>query len=231
MSPYFSAELNSLAVKGVVIAIPHVRGGGEKGEDWYKAGYKTTKPNTWKDFISCAEYLIKNGYTQASKLGGTGTSAGGILITRAITERPDLFAAAINNVGCSNAMRLEFSSNGPVNIPEFGTVTDSVECKALYEMGMVRTRQEGGKIPRGHERGRLDRPTGSGMAAGQICSRRPTGLYLLKPVLVKVNYDNGHFTEDREVTFANFADQYAFMMWQCGHPDFQVKKEIRAEKN
>jgi prolyl oligopeptidase len=71
-------------------------------------------------------------------LGGTSTSAGGVLITRAITERPDLFAAAVCNVGCANAMRLEYSSNGPVNIPEFGTVTDSVECKALYEMdGML----------------------------------------------------------------------------------------------
>jgi len=45
-----------------------------------------------------------------------------------------------------------------------------------------------------------------------------------KPILLKVNYDNGHFTEDKEVTWANFADQYAFLMWQCGHPDFQVKE-------
>ena len=67
----------------------------------------------------------------------TGTSAGGILISRAVTERPDLFAAAVCNVGDANAMRLEFRPNGPGNIPEFGTVMDPVECAALYEMDGV----------------------------------------------------------------------------------------------
>ena len=225
MLPYFSAELNSLAVKGAVIAVPHVRGGGEKGEDWYKAGYKTTKPNTWKDFISCAEYLIKNGYTQASKLGGTGTSAGGILITRAITERPDLFAAAVNNVGCSNAMRLEFSANGPVNIPEFGTVTDSVECKALYEMDGMHHVKKGVKYPAIMGVGGWTDPRVVVWQPGKFVAAAQQASTSGKPVLMKVNYDNGHFTEDREVTFANFADQYSFVMWQCGHPGFQVKKE------
>jgi prolyl oligopeptidase len=115
-TPYFNPRYAALAIKGVIIAVPHVRGGSEKGEDWYKAGFKTTKPNTWKDFISCADYLIAQGYTTSAKLGGTGTSAGGILISRAITERPHLFAAAICNVGCANALRLEFSANGTMGI-------------------------------------------------------------------------------------------------------------------
>ena len=134
---YFDIRNNSLATHGVVIAFAHVRGGGEKGEAWYKAGYKTTKPNTWKDFISCADYLVKKGFTSPRKLAGTGTSAGGILISRAITKRPDLFAAAVCNVGCANAMRMEFSPNGAVNTPEFGTVKDPVECQALFEMDGV----------------------------------------------------------------------------------------------
>ncbi|MGA9408196.1 MAG: prolyl oligopeptidase family serine peptidase, partial [Bacteroidota bacterium] len=145
-TPNFSI-LRSVALKGVVMAIAHVRGGSEKGDSWYKAGYKTTKPNTWKDFISCAEYLVKNGYTSPSKLAGTGTSAGGILISRAITDRPDLFGAAICNVGCANAMRMEFAPNGPGNIPEFGTVKDSVECLALYEMDGVQHVRAGVKYP------------------------------------------------------------------------------------
>jgi prolyl oligopeptidase len=223
-SPNFSTRLNSLAVKGVVIAVPHVRGGSEKGEDWYKAGYKTTKPNTWKDFISCAEYLIKKGFTKASKLGGTGTSAGGILITRAITERPDLFAAAICNVGCANALRLEFSSNGPVNIPEFGTVTDSVECKALYEMDGMQHVKKGVKYPAVMGVGGWTDPRVVVWQPGKFVAAAQHASISGKPVLMKVNYDNGHFTEDREVTYANFADQYAFVMWQCGHPEFQVKK-------
>jgi prolyl oligopeptidase len=223
MTPYFSTRYAALAVKGVVIAVPHVRGGGEKGEDWYKAGFKTTKPNTWKDFISCAEYLIDQGFTQSSKLGGTGTSAGGILITRAITERPDLFAAAINNVGCANAMRLEFSSNGPVNIPEFGTVEDPVEAKALYEMDGMQHVVDGVNYPAVIN---IAGWTDSRVVAwqpGKFAAALQNATASSKPVLMKVNYDNGHFTEDREVTWANFADQFAFVMWQTGHPDFQPK--------
>ena len=225
MTPYFSSRQNALAVKGVVIAIPHVRGGSEKGEEWYKAGYKTTKPNTWKDFISCAEYLIAKGYTTSSKLSGTGTSAGGILISRAITERPDLFAAAICNVGCANMMRGEFSSNGPVNIPEFGTVENEEECKALYEMDGMQHVQDGVRYPA--------LICVAGWTDSRVAAWEPAKFAAAvqnasasnKPVLMKVNYDNGHFTEDREVTWANFADQFAFVMWQCGHPDFQPKKK------
>jgi prolyl oligopeptidase len=225
MVPYFNYLENALAVKGVVIAIPHVRGGSEKGETWYRAGYKTTKPNTWKDFNSCAEYLIAQKYTNPSKLAGTGTSAGGVLISRAITERPDLYAAAICNVGCANAMRLEFSANGPVNIPEFGTVKDSVECKALYEMDGMQHVVTGTKYPAvicisGWNDPRVV-PWEPGKFAAALQNASSSG----KPVIMKINYDNGHFTEDKNVTFANFADQFAFAMWQCGHPDFQLKKQ------
>ncbi len=223
-TPYFNEMMNSLAVKGVVIAYPHVRGGSEKGEAWYKAGFKTTKPNTWKDFISCAEYLIEKGYTTPQKLAGTGTSAGGILISRSITERPDLFAAAICNVGCANAMRLEFGSNGPVNIPEFGTVKDSIECKALYEMDGMQHVVKGTKYPAVISVGGWNDPRVVAWQPGKFAAALQNASSSNKPVLLKINYDNGHFTEDKSVTFANFANQFAFVLWQSGHPDFQPKK-------
>jgi prolyl oligopeptidase len=223
-TPYFSVLENALAVKGVVYAIPHIRGGSEKGEAWYKAGYKTTKPNTWKDFISCAEYLIAKGFTSSAKLAGTGTSAGGILISRAITDRPDLFTAAICNVGCANAMRLEFGANGPVNIPEFGTVKDSVECRALYEMDGVQHVVPGTKYPAVICVAGWNDPRVVAWEPGKFAAAMQNASTSGKPVLMKVNYDNGHFTEDRSVTYANFADQFAFVLWQCGHPEFQLKK-------
>lgn len=224
MTPGFSERYNALAVKGVVLAFPHVRGGSEKGQDWYKAGFKTTKPNTWKDFISCAEYLVDQGYTTSSKLAGMGTSAGGILISRAITERPDLFAAAICNVGCANTMRGEFTSNGPVNIPEFGTVKDSVECKALYEMDGMHHVKEGVNYPAVICIGGWNDSRVAAWQPGKFAAAVQNASTSGKPVLMKVNYDNGHFTEDKEVTWANFADQLAFAMWQCGHPDFKLKE-------
>jgi len=152
-----------------------------------------------------------------------GTSAGGILISRAITERPDLFAAAINNVGTSNKMRGEFSANGPANIPEFGTVKDPIEAKALYEMDGMQHVVDGVNYPAVIN---IAGWTDSRVVAwqpGKFAAALQNATASNKPVLMKVNYDNGHFTEDREVTWANFADQFAFVMWQTGHPDFQPK--------
>lgn len=220
MPPHFSI-LHSVALRGVVMAYAHPRGGGEKGEAWYKAGYKTTKPNTWKDFISCAEYLVGKGYTSPDKLAGTGTSAGGILISRAITERPDLFRAAVCNVGCANAMRLEFSPNGPVNVPEFGTVKDRDECRALYEMDGTQHVQTGVKYPAVMGVAGWNDPRVAPWEPGKFVAALQNASVSGRPVLLKVNYDNGHFTEEKLVTFNNFASQTAFMLWQTGHKDFQ----------
>jgi prolyl oligopeptidase len=219
-TPRFSLR-NSVATRGVVLAFAHPRGGSEKGEAWYKAGYKTTKPNTWKDFIACAEYLVKKGYTRPAKLGGTGTSAGGILISRAITERPDLFGAAICNVGCANALRLEFSPNGPVNTPEFGTVKDAVECAALAEMDGVGHVQHGVNYPAVMGVGGWNDPRVPVWQPGKFVAALQNASASGKPALLKVNFDNGHFTEEKLVTFKNFAGQVAFLLWQTGHPDFQ----------
>ena len=220
MEPRFSI-LNSVATHGVVLAFAHPRGGSEKGEAWYKAGYKTTKPNTWKDFISCAEYLEQKGYTSPKKLGGTGTSAGGILISRAITERPDLFGAAVCNVGCANAMRMEFTPNGPVNTPEFGTVKDQVECQALYEMDGVAHVQKGVNYPAVMGVGGWNDPRVTAWEPGKFVAALQQATASGNPVLMKVNYDDGHFTEEKTVTFKNFAGQYAFILWQTGNKAFQ----------
>ncbi len=222
-TPSFSVR-HSLALHGVVLGYCHPRGGSEKGEAWYKAGYKTTKPNTWKDFIACAEYLTKKGYTSPSKLAGTGTSAGGILISRAITERPDLFAAAVCNVGCANAMRMEFSPNGPVNTPEFGTVKDPTEALALYEMDGVQHVQPGVKYPAVLGVAGWNDPRVAPWQPGKFVAALQSASTSGKPVLMKVNYDNGHFTEEKLVTFKNFAGQFAFLLWQTGHKEFQPTK-------
>jgi prolyl oligopeptidase len=100
-TPYWIAWLE----RGGVIAVAHVRGGGEYGEEWYHAGYKSTKQHTIDDFIACAQYLIENKYTSPAHLSGEGTSAGGILIGGAITQRPDLFAGALIRVGASDTLR------------------------------------------------------------------------------------------------------------------------------
>jgi prolyl oligopeptidase len=134
------------------------------------------------------------------------------MISRAITERPDLFAAAICNVGCANAMRLEFSANGPVNIPEFGTVKDSVLCKALYEMDGMQHVVSSTKYPAVICIGGWNDPRVVAWEPGKFAAALQNASTSGKPVLMKVNYDNGHFTEDKSVTYSNFADQFAFVL-------------------
>jgi prolyl oligopeptidase len=228
-TPGFNVR-HSLALHNVVLAYCHPRGGSEKGEAWRKAGYKKTKPNTWKDFIACGEYLVKKGYTSPGKLAGTGTSAGGILISRAITERPDLFGAAICNVGCANAMRMEFSPNGPVNTPEFGTVKDPVEAAALYEMDGLQHVKKGVKYPAVMGVGGWNDPRVAPWEPGKFVAALQAASASGKPVLMKVNYDNGHFTEEKIVTFKNFAGQDAFVLWQTGHPEFQPSGNVEPRK-
>jgi prolyl oligopeptidase len=219
-TPYFN-PMFSLASHGVVIAFAHVRGGGEKGEAWYKAGYKTTKANTWNDFIATAEYLVSKGYTSSQHLTGRGTSAGGVLISRAITERPDLFAAAVVNVGVANALRAEFTPNGPVNTPEFGTVKDPVEAKALYEMDGLQHVQPGVRYPAVLGVGGWNDPRVAPWQPGKFIAAVQQATTSGRPALLLINYDNGHFTEEKSVTFRNFASQYAFALWQAGDQEFQ----------
>ncbi len=105
--PFFSPRVYAWLERGGVYAIAHVRGGGALGEEWHHAGRKATKPNTWKDGIAVAEYLIANRYTSRERIGIYGGSAGGIFVGRAITERPELFAAAVPSVGVMDMVRLE----------------------------------------------------------------------------------------------------------------------------
>ena len=121
-------------------------------------------------------------------------------------------------------MRTEFSPNGPANIPEFGTVKDSVECRALFEMDGVQHVIQGTKYPAVICIGGWNDPRVIAWEPGKFAAALQNATSSGKPVIMKVNYDNGHFTEDKSVTFANFADQFAFAMWQCGHPAFQSKK-------
>ncbi len=131
--PYFSPVSIAWLERGGILAFAHVRGGGEYGEEWHEGAMLEKKPNTWKDFIACAEYLEQNGYTTAARLAGAGGSAGGILIGRAFTERPDLFAAALDDVGLSDMIRDMFSPDGPLNVPEYGSLDNPAGFRNLYE--------------------------------------------------------------------------------------------------
>jgi prolyl oligopeptidase len=219
--PYFIGEMATFLEQGGCIAYSHVRGGGEKGDAWHKAGMKATKPNTWKDFIACAEYLIDKKFTSSQKLIGNGVSMGGILIGRAITERPDLFAVAISEVGETNIIRSEVTPNGANQIPEVGSIQIEEDAKHLLEMDVQSKIQKGVKYPAVFVRSGMNDPRVSPWMPGKLAAALQNSSISNKPVLLYVNYNNGHFTSDVEITNKEIADMLAFSFWQVGHCGFK----------
>lgn len=210
--------------RGGVLAIAHVRGGGAFGKEWHHAGRKLTKPNTWKDFIACAEYLVAKKYTSPGKLAGEGGSAGGILIGRSITERPDLFAAAHISVGCTDMLRFETTFNGPPNVPEFGSLVKENEFRALQAMSTLHHIRDGVKYPgvlltHGINDPRVE-PWMSAKATARFQAASKSG----RPVLFRVDYHAGHgIGSTRTQRQQELADLWSFLLWQFGEEGFQLK--------
>jgi prolyl oligopeptidase len=132
MTPGFSARNSVWVNSGGVYAIANIRGGGEFGDEWHRAGNLTRKQTVFDDFIACAQYLIKAGYTNPGKLGIEGGSNGGLLMGATLTQRPDLFRAVVSSVGIYDMLRVELSPNGEFNTTEFGSVKNKDEFNALY---------------------------------------------------------------------------------------------------
>jgi prolyl oligopeptidase len=118
-------------------------------------------------------------------------------------------------------MRSEFGTDGPANSKEYGTVKDAVECQALYEMDGVQHVRQGVDYPAVLGVGGWNDPKVAPWQPGKLIAALQNDSSSNRPVLMKVNYDNGHFTEEKIVTFKNFASQYAFLLWQTGHKDFR----------
>lgn len=224
MRPNFSMHRLLWVLEGGVYAVAHVRGGGEKGDAWHKGGYKDTKPNTWKDFIACAEYLIAEKYTSPEHLAIWSGSAGGIMIGRAITERPDLFAAATVEFGSLNMLRLEEAPNGASNVKEFGTVKDSIGFNNLLAMDAYHHIKDKEKYPATLLTAGLNDPRVPVWNSVKFTARIQVANTSNRPNFLLVDSETGHAQNDpKRVRFAKVANILSFALWQTGHPDYQPK--------
>jgi len=228
LTPGFSLSRVIWMEMGGVYAIANLRGGGEYGEDWHKAGTKMNKQNVFDDFISAAEHLIAEGYTQSDNLGIMGGSNGGLLVGASITQRPELFGAAIPAVGVLDMLRYHKFTIGWAWADDYGTSEDSPEMfEYLKGYSPLHSLKEGTAYPdtmivtADHD----DRvvPAHSYKFAAEL-QRAHAGD---NPVLIRIETRAGHgggtpITKRIE----QVADQYAFLVRALG---METEEELEAE--
>jgi prolyl oligopeptidase len=147
LTPGFSVSRLAWVEMGGVYAVANLRGGGEYGKEWHKAGTKLKKQNVFDDFIAAAEYLIKEKYTHSSKLAIQGGSNGGLLVGACITQRPELFGAAIPAVGVMDMLRFQKFTAGRFWVDDYGSSDNADEFKALYAYSPYHNLKPGTKYP------------------------------------------------------------------------------------
>jgi prolyl oligopeptidase len=217
LTPTFSISRLGWMEMGGVFAMPNLRGGGEYGEDWHKAGTKLNKQNVFDDFIAAAEWLIENKYTNPEKLAIQGGSNGGLLIGACMTQRPDLFGACLPAVGVMDMLRFPEFTIGRYWCDDYGTPTNADEFKALrayspyhnltpgtaYPATMITTADTDDRVVPGHS-----------FKFAAALQQSHVGD---KPVLIRIETRAGHGAgKPTEKVIEEVADQWAFLAKNLG---------------
>ena len=217
MSPSFDFTRRLWFDRGGVYAVANIRGGGEFGEEWHKAGNLTKKQNVFDDFAAAAEYLIKQKWTRPEKLAVQGGSNGGLLMGAMITQHPDLMRAVVSSVGIYDMLRVELAPNGAFNVTEFGTVKDPDQFKALYDYSPYHHVVDGTNYPSilmmtGANDGRVA-PYHSRKMIARLAEANKSD----KPILLRISTSAGHgIGTALSERIKQLADMYSFLFAQLG---------------
>lgn len=217
MQPGFEFTRRLWFDHGGVYVVANIRGGGEFGEEWHKAGNLTKKQNVFDDFAAAAEYLTKQKWTRSEKLAILGGSNGGLLMGAMITQHPELFRAVVSAVGIYDMLRVELAPNGAFNVTEFGTVKDSDQFKALFAYSPYHHVVDGTKYPSilmmtGANDGRVAPYHSRKMVARLEAANKSTN-----PLLLRTSSSAGHgIGTALSERIKQLADQYSFLFAQLG---------------
>ncbi len=221
-TPEFAGPLLALVDAGFIVGFANVRGGGEYGRAWHKAGQLQNKPNTWRDLIDVCEALCQVKYTAPQRLTIGGRSAGGITMGRAMTERPDLFAAVIDGVGWSNPLRYVTEQNGFGEEPEWGAIREKSGYLALKQIDSYQAVRDGVKYPAVLLTTGVTDPRVAPFHVAKMTARLQAASRSGKPILLRVDFDAGHGIGSTPAQHdAEAADTFAFLLWQTGVAGYQ----------
>src|SRR6266567_6748977 len=217
MSPNFDFTRRVWFDRGGVYVVANIRGGGEFGEEWHKAGNLTKKQNVFDDFAAAAEYLIKQKWTRPEKLAIQGGSNGGLLMGAMIAQHPDLVRAVVYYVGIYDMLRVELAPNGAFNVTEFGTVKDPEQFKALNAYSPYHHVVDGTKYPSvlmmtGANDGRV-----APYHSRKMTARLDEANKSENPILLRASSSAGHGQGTAlSERIKQLADIYAFLFAQLG---------------
>jgi prolyl oligopeptidase len=216
LTPFFSPAVAEWLELGGVYAVANLRGGAEYGEAWHQAGTRDRKQTVFDDFISAAEFLIREGYTQAAHLAIQGGSNGGLLVGAAMTQRPDLFGVALPAVGVMDMLRYQKFTGGKFWVDEYGSSDDSSAVSYLlaysplhnlragtcYPATLVTTADHDDRVVPSHSF-----KFAATLQAAQGCAR---------PTLIRVETSGSHTFSSTDRRIAEIADEFAFAFANLG---------------
>jgi prolyl oligopeptidase len=215
-APGFNSLRLALLEQGFVYASANLRGGGEYGEKWHEAGTKLKKQNVFDDFIAAAEWLVANRYTSTEKLAIQGGSNGGLLVGAVINQRPELFRAAIPQVGVMDMLRFHKFTIGWNWIADYGSSDHAEEFKALYAYSPLHNIRAGVRYPAtlittaDHDDRVVPAHSFKYAATLQEKARREN------PVLIRIETKSGHGASSTTKAIEQTADIYAFLFYHLG---------------
>jgi prolyl oligopeptidase len=218
-TPNFAGRSLALVDAGAIVGYANVRGGGEYGREWHTAGQLENKGNTWRDLIAVCESLCAQKFTAPQHLAIGGRSAGGITVGRALTERPDLFAAVVDGVGWSNPLRYVAEQNGYGEEPEWGAIAEEKGYRTLKLIDSYEAVRDGTAYPAVLLTTGVTDPRVAPFHVGKMTARLQAASTSGKPVLLRVDFSAGHgIGSTRDQQDAEAADTYAFLLWQTATP-------------
>lgn len=202
---------------GGVVAETNLRGGGERGEAWHKAGSLTNKQNVFDDFAACAKTLFDLGYTTPDKLAISGRSNGGLLMGAALTQHPEMFRAVAAAVGIYDMLRTELSPNGAFNVTEYGTVKNEEQFRAMRRYSPYHNVKDDVAYPAILFTTAANDPRVDPYHSRKMTARLQAATSSDRPILLRLSNDGGHgLANPVAVEIEETSDMLAFLMHEVG---------------